>query len=184
MARFVVLAFAAVSASIAGGCAPAMTVSSHVQRDLDFSRYRTFDWGPADALPTGDPRLDDNPDFKDRFEGAIERQMALKGYQRAASQTPDLLLHYHASVHERLNINQVDTTRGYCYDEDCQGLVFEYEQGTIVLDVVDARANRVIWRGWAQDALVDLLDDRGRMERRLNEAASRMLARLPSRPQG
>jgi len=46
------------------GCA-AMTVSSHLDRLADFGTYRTWDWGPADALPTGDPRLDHNPFFKD-----------------------------------------------------------------------------------------------------------------------
>jgi len=50
-------------------CATTMTVSSHIERGLDFSQYRTYDWGPADALPTGDPRLDKNPFFKDQVAG-------------------------------------------------------------------------------------------------------------------
>ena len=56
-----------------------MSVSSYVQRDIDFARYRTYGWGPADALPTGDPRLDNNPFFKDYMQGAVERHLAMKG---------------------------------------------------------------------------------------------------------
>ena len=43
-----------------------MNISSHVQRGLDITQCRTYDWGPADALPTGDPRLDQDPYFPDR----------------------------------------------------------------------------------------------------------------------
>ena len=62
---------------VVAGCAP-MRVSSHVDRDLDFTRYRTFDWGPADALPAGDPRLERDAFFQDHIQGAIERNLAAK----------------------------------------------------------------------------------------------------------
>jgi len=65
------LAFAAV------GCAP-MTVSSHVERGLDLTRYRTFEWGSADALPTGDPRLDNNRFFIERVRDSVDRELAAR----------------------------------------------------------------------------------------------------------
>jgi len=63
--------------------------------------------------------------------------------------------------------------------DERQAEVSEYEAGTLVLDVVDTRTNRVIWRGWAQDAVGDMLEDRDTMERKINEAVTRILARLP-----
>jgi hypothetical protein len=159
------------------GCAT-MSVSSHVQSGIDFGRYRTFEWGPADALPTGDPRLDKDPFFQDHMQGAVEKGMAAKGLARATAADADLLIHYHASVTQRIDINAADRGRGYCY-EDCQSGVLEYEAGTIVLDLVDRKTNKVIWRGWAQESLDRMLDDQDRMERDINEAVSRMLARLP-----
>ena len=99
-------------------CAATMTVSSHVERGLDFARYRTFAWGPADALPTGDPRLDRNPFFKDHVQGAVEKRLAHRGLLVTAGDA-DLLIHYHANVSRRINPNQVD--RGYvqCVSGDC-----------------------------------------------------------------
>lgn len=38
----------------AGSCATAMTVSSHAERGLGLSSYRTLEWALADALPRGD----------------------------------------------------------------------------------------------------------------------------------
>ena len=176
--RCTVVAIAAVAAT---GCATTMTVSSHVDRGINFARYRTYDWGPADALPTGDPRLDKNPFFKDHVEGAVEKQLAARGFEMSTSGTPDLLIHYHASINQRIDVNRLDRRYGYCYGVDCPSDVIEYEAGTLVLDIVDSRTNRVIWRGWAQDTVEGVLDNEDEMARQINEAITRMLARLPPR---
>jgi hypothetical protein len=91
-----------------------------------------------------------------------------------------LLIHYHASINQRLDVSGVDRERGYCYDDDCNIKVLNYEAGTLVLDIVDTRTNRMIWRGWAQDSVEDMLNNRERMARKINEAVARMFARLPS----
>jgi hypothetical protein len=168
------------AAVITAGCATTMNVSSYVERGTDFTQFRTYDWGPADALPTGDPRLDDDPFFLDHFEGAVERTLANRGYRRAESGPPDLLIHYHAAITPRIDINRLDRERGYCYDGDCRVRTIESETGTLVIDIVDNRTHKLIWRGWAQHGVVDILNNRDRMETRINEAVSRMLERLPS----
>jgi hypothetical protein len=179
MSRLGRLIAVAICALAVTSCAT-MNVSSHVQGGLDFAQYRTYDWGPADALPTGDPRLDKNPFFQDHILGAVEKQMAVKGYERSESGTPDLRIHYHASINQRIDVYGVDRDRGYCYDDDCKARVTDYEAGTLVLDLVDTRTNRVIWRGWAQDTVEDVLNNQDRMAKKIDEAVRRMLARLPS----
>jgi hypothetical protein len=158
-----------------------MGVGSFVERGTDFTRYQTYTWGPADALPTGDPRLDANPFFKDRFEGAVEKQLASRRLERAASGTPDLLLHYHASVTQRVDVDSVDRRHGYCGPEGCEGGgVRVYDIGTLVIDVVDARTNRLIWRGWAEDDLRAVLADQDQMDKKIDEAVTRMMVRFPA----
>jgi hypothetical protein len=170
---------AVIAALYTAGCAT-MNVSSHVERGVDFTQYRTYDWGPADALPTGDPRLDKNPFFKDHVEGAVNRGLGLKGLAQSDSGTPDLLLHYHANISNRLDVSRADSEYGVCYEESCAARVVEFEAGTLVLDVVDTRTNKVIWRGWAQHNVADILDNSDLMARRIDEAVRRMLERLPA----
>jgi hypothetical protein len=161
------------------GCASSIAVSSHVARDLDFSRYRSFDWGPADALPTGDPRLDRDPFFTDRLQGAVERHLADRGIALSRSEAPDLLIHYHANIRERLDVDGIDHAHGYCDPANCPPTTTTYEAGTLVLDVVDARTNRLVWRGWAQHSVEDMLHDPDRMTRTIDRAVTAMLKRLP-----
>lgn len=160
------------------GCG-GMAVSSHVDRGRDFSTYRTFDWGPADALPAGDARLDANPLFTDYVHGAVERELAARGLS-LVSGDPDLRVHYHATVADRIDVNQVDRTYGYCQGADCPTEVLEYEAGTIVVDLMDARSNRLVWRGWARNRIEAFLDDPDRMADTVRESVAQMLDQLPA----
>ena len=180
MRRLAGVAFIALIGPAIGGCATTMTVSSNIQRGLDIAQYRTYDWGPADALPTGDPRLDANPFFQDHMQGAVEKELAVKGFEPRAAGMADLLIHYHANITRRFDVDRLDRSYGYCSSGDCRAGLMEYEAGTIVLDIVDTRTNRVIWRGWAQDTLDGVLDNPDRLKETINEAVTRMLRQFPA----
>jgi len=177
MLRFTRFAVMALAALALAGCAT-MKVYSHLERGVDFAQYRTYAWGPADARPTGDPRLDSNPFFKERLEGAVEQQLATKRFEKSTATTPDLLLHYHASITQRFEVNTVDRDRGYCSD-NCEPTVSDYDEGTLVLDIVDARTNKVVWRGSARGVVNGLIDNQNLMEQKIDEAVRRMLEPLP-----
>jgi hypothetical protein len=175
--RNVTIVFTALAALALAGCAT-MNVSSHIERNAVFSEYLTYDWGPPDNLPVGDPRLDNNPFFNDYLQGAIEKKMAAKGFERAVTGTPDLLVHYHASVNQKLDVYEVDNRYGYCYG-NCQPQVSDYELGTLVIDIVDAKTNKVVWRGWAQDVMNGIIDNQDRLEKQVDEEVTKMMLLLP-----
>ena len=178
--RWVAVAIVAV---VSTGCATTMKVGSNIAPDLDVAGYRTFDWGPMDRRPAGDPRLVKDPFFQDHVEGAIERGLAALGYQRATTTWPDLLIHYHASITRRMKIATIENRNGYCAVEPCGGRLENYEAGTVVIDILDARTDRVLWRGWAQDSIEGPLKDQNEMAKKINEAVSRMLERFPRGPE-
>jgi hypothetical protein len=169
----------AVATLVLTGCS-SMTVSSYLERGSDFGRYRTYGWDKADALETGDPRLDNNPFFHDRIRADVEKQMATRGFEKTPSGVPDLTIHYHASVEQRIDVNGVDKDSGYCNDSDgCKPYV--YEAGTLLLDLVDTRTNKLVWRGWAEDTVDGLIDNQRLLEQRIDKAVTRIMQRLPGR---
>ena len=169
----------ATTALVLTGCAT-MNVSSHVLKGADFTQYRTFEWGPADALPTGDPRLDRDPFLQDHVQGAIEKGLAGRGFARVSVGTADLLIHYHANISPRIDINRLDRERGYCYDDACGVRTVEKEAGTLVLDVIDARTNRLVWRGWAQDSFDGVINNQDRLADKVEESVRRILEQMPN----
>ena len=155
-----------------------LNVSSHVERGLDFTQYRTWDWAAPDELPTTDPRLD-TAFVRDHLQGAVEKQFALRRIERAASDRPDLLVHTHANVSPQIDANRADPASGACYDEDCFVRVLEREVGTILVDVVDGRTGRLVWRGWAQTDIEGVIDDPGKLQERVAKAVEGMFAGFP-----
>jgi hypothetical protein len=156
-----------------------MDVSAHREPNADFARYQTFAWGPADALPTSDPRLDNNPFFKDYFEGAVEKELGMRGLEKTDWGTPDLLLHYHVNVRQRFLVAGTDSESPYCYGAECNGRITEYEAGTFVLDAVDPYTNRLVWRGWARTSVDGVVDDQDWMRDHIAEAVGKMLRLFP-----
>jgi hypothetical protein len=167
----------AVAVFTAAGCA-SMNVSSHIERGVNFSQFVTYDWGPPDNLPVGDPRLDNNPFFNDYLQGAIEKKLAAKGFELATGGDADLLVHYHASVNQRVDVYTADQRYGYCYG-NCEPQVVDYDQGTLVIDIVDAKTKKVVWRGWAQDTMTGVIDNQDRLQKQVDEGVTKMMLLLP-----
>jgi len=176
MRRLALLAVAA-AALFPGGCAT-RSVSSHVELGTDFARVHTYDWRPADAVPTGDARLDNNPFFRDYFQGAIEKELAARRLVLTSNE-PDLLIHTHTDVIHRLDVDE--TPRGYppCQGTNCSQTIVQYEITTLMIDLVDARTNKLVWRAWSRDDMSATIDDQQRLRRAVTEAVADMMKLFP-----
>jgi hypothetical protein len=164
---------AALGALALSACATT-NVRSFVERGVDVRQYRTYTWGPADQQATGDPRLDNNEFFAKRMQSAVDRQLADRGFVKVG-RTPDLLIHFHANVEQQINPNGAD--RPYTSCEDCDPYVFD--AGTIVVDLVDARTHRLVWRGWEEGSIDGVVDNQTWMEKRVDESVAKILKNLP-----
>ncbi len=167
----------AVFALAVGACALPVRVNSYVDRGADLSRYHTYDFAPVESVSTGDPRLDSNPFFNDRLRTAVEKELGARGYERTTSGTPDFRVHFHTRVTQEVDVNDIDRRQGYCADRDCTPFV--YDQGTLLVDLVDAGTNKLVWRGWAESNINGVVDNQSWMERRVDAAIARIIATMP-----
>jgi hypothetical protein len=176
------LLIGSMAALLAGGCAPATSVGAHIDPNVTFSHYRTFAWGPVDPLPSNDPKLARSAFLRDHIQGAVERGLAARGLALTSSPTPDLLIHYHLNVRTRIDPNRVDRLHGYCVTDNCRPKSVHYDSGTLVLDVIDLRTNKLLWRGWARNSVEDMLRSPGQMAMMIDQDVTDMLRWLPRRP--
>jgi hypothetical protein len=157
------------------GCAP-LRVSTFSEPGFDLKTYRSYAWAPDEQMSTGDPRLDNNRFFEERIVVDVEKALAARGFERANGGTPGLILHYHASVGQRVDVNAVDRRSGYASEGDSS----VYDGGSLTIDFVDARTNRLVWRGWS-DGSLEGLEDQRIMERHVDDAIARIMEKLPHR---
>lgn len=166
------------SAALATACVP-MRVRSYAGPDADVTVYRTYQWAGGDLGSTGDPRLDSNRFFVERIQATADAELRLRGYERTAAGTPDLVLHIHARVKQRLDASELDRNSDRCQQEGCRAYVFD--EGTLLIDFVDARTEALVWRGWAERSLDGVVDDQAWMNQVIDKAVVAIFGRLPTR---
>jgi hypothetical protein len=127
---------------------PAMSWAGKIQNDFDagtkFSNYTTYAW--RESPPTS---------HHDLIVRTVDAELSAK-FLRRVQANPDLYLVYHASM-DPLTFNMSE--HGYSYGPQWQwggslktdGAVQTYPQATLVIDLWDAKTQRLIWRGVATD---------------------------------
>ena len=158
---------------VAAGCAP-IRAHGFAEPGTTFS-FRTYAWANEDAGPTGDPRLDNNRFFSERIRNSVDRELASRGFERTESGSSDLIVHYHATITQEVEIASTDRF-DHCYN--CGTSI--YDAGTLVIDLVDAHTSRLVWRGWVEH--VDpVIDNQDWMEETIDRAVAQIMKKLPPR---
>ena len=156
------------------------TIDVNVDYDTsaEFSSYRSYGLLPEPPA-TGNLRAD-SPLLHQRIRMAIGRQLELQGYVAAAD--PQILVGYYVSTRQRLGEHTVSS---YGYGHWRRGRsamtateVREYEQGTLVIDIVDAARNTLVWRG-AGEARLRNDPTPEQTSQRVHEAVAEILGRFP-----
>ena len=159
MSRFRMLfrtATLALAALWLAACATGPRVTTDADPGADFSRYRSFAFYEPLALETrGYTTL-----LSARLKDEARRQMESRGYVYDEA-APDLRVNINAFVEEKTDVVSVPTT-GYAtyYSYRANAFVtvpvwreraqlMEYTEGTVNVDLVDARGKRLVWEGVA-----------------------------------
>ena len=151
-------------ALLAAGCASAK-VTTDWDRGANFGAYNTYAWMETPQMQA----LQRNSLFDKRLRSSVERQLDAKGFRKTDGDA-DLLLVYHAGMRDKLDVQQ----SGY-FGRNVS--VRQYQQGTLVVDLVDAKRKELVWRGTASGE-VDKPDPSGEA---LDKTLSKMFESFPPR---
>jgi hypothetical protein len=150
--------------------------------EVDFTGFRTYGWltGPEGQ---GGNLLVDNDLIAGRIRGAVDSNLSARGYSPATSGSPDFMLGYHLSTEKKVRVTTVDDFYGYDPYWGPAGRretrVREYDVGTLVIDVVKASSNELVWRGWGKARLSKQELTPEESTKAANEAVSAILAAFP-----
>lgn len=161
----------------AAGCSP-YSVSEDYDNSADFSKYKTWTWftGPK---PSG-PGLDALNEG--RIRAAFEAELPLRGLTKGEG-AADLLVTYHASVSQKIEVTPTTMSFGYGWGRGYVGMspgsdVRTYDEGTLIVDLLDAKTKSLVWRGTARATVYRDADPEYRTER-IRGAVQAILQRYP-----
>lgn len=184
-------ALALVLAAMVTGCST-MEVSFDYDPKADFAGLKTYDWLKEPQKPTGDPRIDGNTILKNRIHEAVDAALAARGFRKVES-NPDFLVAYHVSLDRRRSVQTLNSYYGYgpgwgygygaayrpgYWAGAPETYVYEYEEGTLILDIVDPKNRELMWRGSAQDE-VHFTSTPEKDQTQITEAVHEMLENFP-----
>jgi hypothetical protein len=178
--RRVVLLSAALLVALA--CST-VRVSSDYEHGRDFSSYKSYAWIPAKPAPTGLPGLD-TPMVQERIHNGVDSALTGKGFAQVA-ENPDFWVKYQLTAQKKLDVHTDDDDFLYTPSGFSVGMpvttVQEYQEGTLVIDVFDAKEKKLVWRGIGQGRLrgEGAASDPVKADQRVHDAVAEVLADFP-----
>lgn len=160
---------------ILGSCS-SVKVNYDYDKKADFSQYKTYAFHK-----TGIDKVEISDLDKKRILHAIEAELGKKGMTK--SENPDILVNIFTKEREQVDVNQFSVGWGYGWGYGWnpylwggRNYVTTSTEGTLFIDLIDAKKKELIWQG---EGTGDLTKDREKKDENINEFVTKILAQYP-----
>ncbi|HEY2432255.1 MAG TPA: DUF4136 domain-containing protein [Vicinamibacterales bacterium] len=166
--------------------AMAQDVTYDFAKDANFSAFKTY--AMKEGTPVGQQLIDD------RIVAAIDDAMKAKGFTKATS-NPDVFVVYHVAFDKQKDISTFSSGYGGGYGAYGWGWgggwaggttttqVRDILNGTMVIDMADAKKNQIVWRGMGTKE-VDTKAKPEKRDKSIKKAVDKIFKNYPPKQKG
>ena len=144
----------------------------------DFSKYKTYKWVEIQGAEKPDAIVDT------QIKQAIDKALAGRGLTKAAGDAADLAIGYQVALTQQQQWNTY-STGGYGARRYGGGMGTATSTtiniGTVALDMYDAAAKELVWKGQASKTLSREKDPEKR-QKNIDKAMAKLLKDFPPKP--
>ena len=196
VAKITKTSFALIGALALGACSSITVSTDHAP--IEFSGFKTYAW-----LHSG--VTEENGKSNDIIDGKVksivDADLESKDFAKVDKDSADFHVNYHITTQEKTDIKTYISYGGYYpgyrsygaygpsrnyayYDSRMamppiqEAVITEYVQGTLIIDVIDPKTNKLIWRGTAGKHLDEGATPKER-EKVIKGVVSKLLAQYP-----
>ena len=145
-------------------------VRSEYDSSANFRSFRTFNIQPLRNVD----EYNVNEFAQQNIIDAINTELKARGYTQSPSNA-DLIVESHISTKDKVHIDSETTHYGHG-DISTRYNVNEYTEGTLIIDVKNAKTNKLIWQGVGMGVIDRNPKNR---EQRLNKAITKIFRDFP-----
>ena len=153
-------------------------VNSDYDKKVDFTQFKTFAF-----YKKGIDKVEISDLDKKRILHSIDDVMTTKGFSK--SETPDILVNIFTKEREQVDVNQFNSGWGYGwgwgwnpYFWGGNTSVNRYTEGTLYIDLIDAKKKELIWQGEGEGVLTK---DTNKKDEAIKEFVTKILEQYPPR---
>ena len=150
----------------------AQDVRSNFMPGTDFTKFKTYKWVELDTNQHPDEIVDA------QIKQAVDQQLTTKGLAKAAGDTADLLVGYQIAVDQERQWNGYGGGLGFRFGGMATATSSTINIGTLILDMYDASAKQLVWKGEATKTM-DPSKDQQKNQERLQKAMAKLLKDFP-----
>lgn len=138
-------------------CGSGVKIQTDYDPSADFTSLDTYQWAQRQKTDSLDPRVY-NDLVEARIKRAVNRVLQEKGFREVTNGSPDFWIAWFGDIDGKMSLTTVNSGYGYGWGwygyggmgiSSSQTYVNEWDEGTLLIDIVDAGADQLIWRGSA-----------------------------------
>ncbi len=172
---------------LGSGCSTISVTTDH-NPNFNFSALKSYAWLDNGEVPSSDARVN-NDLVIDRVRKAVEQTLAARGYVKTDGGSADFMVSWLGGIDKKIKVQTIDhfyTPYGYgaLYRDPYWGgtmrstTAYEYEVGTLIIDILDPAQHKLIWRGTGKDLIGDEKSP-DEVEKGINEAVTAIMKDFP-----
>jgi hypothetical protein len=161
------------------GCS-SLSVNYDYDQNVDWTKFKTYGWMDVTQAPSHPSSpLQNTPLLEQRVHNSVDYEMEQRGI--TMSDNPDLLVVYHLGTQEKIQV----TDWGYRYSDYYWGYggrqidVYQFTEGSLVIDLVDAETTSLVWRGTGTGVVDQSQKSPEEMQARANEVINKIMKSFP-----
>lgn len=134
------------------GVAHAGETGMKLDREVDFSKYKTFGWVLDTEKPADSP-LAPGGEIDTMVRNAIDAQLRAQGFKPAMDGEADFVVSFDGVLEPELEITSVrrQIAEGVAWVVD--GSISSFYRGTLVISISDGETGNPVWSGWTTDKI-------------------------------
>jgi hypothetical protein len=157
-------------------------VNNDYDKTVDFSQFKTYAF-----YKNGIDKVEISDLDKKRILRAIDEQMTAKGFIK--SENPDMLVNIYTKTREQVDVNQLNAGWGYGWGFGWNpwmwgggmgmgmgNSVTTTTEGTLFIDLIDAKKKEMFWQGEGQGHLTKRMEKK---DANINDFVTKILAQYP-----
>jgi hypothetical protein len=163
---------------IAIGCSNQFAVHTDRDPEINLQNFTTYQWSNRASLESDRNPLYYNELNDKRIKSSVDNILMTRGLI-PATENPDVLIHYHILVEDKVSIDL--QPYGFTYGRywaNAQRAAYTYKEGTLIIDLMEAKTGSLAWRGWAV-GVIDQNNSKNSLSDMIGKAVAEIFAKYP-----
>lgn len=173
-----------------------LTLDTDYDKSIDFSSLKTYRWHAQNKYNTASQQyLKVNNLMDQRIRSTINQQLKTQGYILESTKKVDFLVNYSVVIEDKTDIHTYNNYNGYypgfrygtgfgyyghgiAYNSGSDIQVIYYQQGTLIIDIVNPETDQLMWRG-AADGRLPKSANRTEKDKLIQQNVTKILSDFP-----